>query len=98
MTVARMASLPGGSARQAARMSCVSLISEDLVEGYREVTNAFAGRVVDRVANRRRSSGDADLTRAFGANRADELVLFGHQDDVDRTNVGTYRHVVFGKV
>src|SRR6186997_1008372 len=41
-------------------------VADDLVERDRKIANAPAGRVIDGVANRRRSAGDADLACTFG--------------------------------
>src|SRR5262245_50963244 len=68
--------------------------SEQLVRGYRQIVDALAGRVVDGVGNRGRHSDDADLAQPLGAERVDELVLFGDEDHFEVVHVGVHRDVV----
>ena len=50
--------------------------SNQLVEGDRQVSNALARGVEDRVGDRSRDAGDADFTDAFGANFVHVWVVF----------------------
>ena len=71
---------------------------EELVEGDGKVAHALAGRVVDRVRERRGDAGDADLADAARAERIELLVILVDESDVDLTDVGVDRNVVVGEI
>jgi len=69
-----------------------------LLERDREVAHAFAGRVIDRVGDRRRNTDDADLHQALDAQRVDDRIRLVDEDHLDVVHVGVHRYVVLGDI
>ena len=68
------------------------------VQRDRQVAHALAGRVIDRIGDRRRDPDDADLADALDAERIDDRVRLVDEDHLDVVDVGVHRHVVFGEI
>src|SRR4029450_13028885 len=73
-------------------------IPHQLVERDRQIAHALAGRVIDRVRNRRRSADNADFADALDAERIDLVILLFDENYVDRMHIRIYRHMIVGKV
>ncbi len=72
--------------------------AEQLIRRDRQIAHAHAGRVIDRVRDRRRRAGDADLADALRADGVDDRVGLVDRDDLDRGHVQVHRHVVVGEI
>src|SRR5882724_6374035 len=71
---------------------------EELVERDRIVSDAHAGRVVDRVGDGCADPADAQLADAFGLHRRRHRVGIVQKDHVLMRNIGMDRHFIAGKV
>src|SRR5262249_30984118 len=49
-------------------------LAPELVECDRQIANAFAGRVIDRVSDRSSDTDDADLSHALDTKRIDDVI------------------------
>ena len=71
---------------------------DEAVDPEREIAQPLTRRMVDRVGDGRRRAHDADLADALDAERVDELVLLGNQDDLHVDHISVHRHEVVGQV
>ena len=73
-------------------------LSQQLVERYRQVTDAFAGGVEDSIGDRCGHADDADLTQTLYTERVDDVVMFRNEDNLYVMHVRVDRDVVVCKV
>src|SRR5437588_10776877 len=83
-----------------ARATCRAIISlassggsrrQQLLQPDRQLADADAGRVVDRIRDRRRGADIGELADALHTDRIDLVVLLGNQDHIDLSNVSVHR-------
>src|SRR3954453_16173198 len=58
-----------------------------LIRRDRQIAHALAGRVIDRVGDRRGRSDYSDLTHALDAERVDDLVRLVDEDHLDVVHI-----------
>jgi hypothetical protein len=68
------------------------------LERDREFAHANSGRMPDRIGDRARRAGDADLADALDAERIHVRVVFLDQDRFERRHVGVHRDVVLAEI
>src|SRR5262249_29885296 len=73
-------------------------LASELVERDRQVANAFAGRVINRIGDRGSDTDDANLSHTLDTERIDDVVWLVDEDDVDIVDVSIHRHVVLGEI
>ena len=71
---------------------------QQFIERDRQIAHAFAGRVIDRIGDRRGDADNADFADALDAERIDQVVRLVDEDDLDIVHIGIHGHVVFGDV
>src|SRR5262245_49295988 len=73
-------------------------MSDKLLHPDRQVADALARRMEDRIGD---CSGGADIaqfTKAFDARRVHLVVLLGQEEDVDLVDIGIHRHQIVGEI
>src|SRR5204862_5113298 len=68
------------------------------IERDRQVAYTLAGRVIDRVGDRRGDADDANLAQPLDAEWIDDLVRLVDEDHLGVVYVGVHRDMVFGNV
>src|SRR4030095_1953222 len=69
--------------------------SHQLVERDRQVSDALPRCVEHGIGNRGRDADDTYLAKAFGSERAHDLVLLFDEDHIDVMDIGVDGHVIF---
>ena len=78
--------------------SWATRLRRNFIERNRKIADALAGRVINRVGDRRGNADDADLAQAFDAEAIDNRVGLFHEDHFDVVHVGIHRHMVLSNV
>src|SRR5712675_1788577 len=71
---------------------------QNILDPDRQLAQALAGGVIDRIGDRRGGSHIGELAQPFDAGRIDVVILLRDQDDFKLLDVGIHRHAVVGEV
>src|ERR1700704_2826868 len=71
---------------------------QQLLKPDRKLSDANAGRMIDRVSNRRGGPHITKLANAFHSDRIDEIVSLRNQNHFNFLNVGVDRNEIVSKV
>ena len=71
---------------------------DQIFDADRQVARRVAGRMENRIRDRRIHADDADLADAFHAERIDAVVFLRHEDHIDVLDVGIDGYLVVGEI
>ena len=84
--------------RQARKVQHTRTLYVQLLQSHRQLANALASSVKDRIAHRCIGADVGQLAESLDAGRVDMVVLLGKQDHLDARHICVHRHQVVGQI